>query len=817
MDFLHLLKTKLFVSSLLIGLVFSQSALSQGSIKGRVVDAETSNPLEFTNVALLFASDSSLATGSMTDMEGEFLLSSVKPGRYLLRITYVGYDNFWRRIELTEANLNRNLGNLNVRPSSEALQEVVVEAAASLFESEIDKRVFNVENSIVAEGGTAMDVLETIPSIQVDDDGGISLRGSGSVLVFINGKQSNLAGGDIDALLEQFPANSIEKVEVITNPSSRYDAAGVGGIINIVLKKNKLEGFNGQANTSIGTRNKYTGGINLNYRKNRVNLFTNYSYQNQDYFRISESTRTNDRNGIGSRLDQDSYGLRNNETHFVRSGMELELTEKASLGVFGSMNINNRRNVQDIDFRNFTLQNQLDSIYDRNSDERRTGFNYEVGANYTLDIDTTGQKLLIQGTFSQNTQEERELFTQLAYDLENTDIILDELLQRNLQDRFNQLALLQADYELPLKGGASLEAGLKSTFRITDRDQLFEDFNPQSGVYELNPLVSNRFRFDEQIHGGYVNFRHKFKKFGYQLGLRGEQTITQSEQFATGEIFDNNYLNFFPSVFLSYQVKPGRDYQVNYSRRINRPSIWNLNPFLNISDPLNPRQGNPFLNPELTDSYEVSYLQDFGKLFMTGSVYFRDTRDVITRIVEIQEGNVALTTFANVNRRTTMGLELINQVQFFRWWDATLSGNFFRTQIFGDNLGAEFNNQNLSWSLNLISNMRLPKGLYIQMQGNYRGPIALPQGEIAPFYGLNMGVRKDVLKNKGTVSLNVSDVFNTRIFIIETAGTGFEQRRLFNRETQVGTLTFTYRFGGFRERKGRNGRGDREDFEDSDF
>jgi outer membrane receptor protein involved in Fe transport len=360
-----------------------------------------------------------------------------------------------------------------------------------------------------------------------------------------------------------------------------------------------------------------------------------------------------------------------------------------------------------------------------------------------------------------------------------------------------------------------MEAGLKSTLSRDERIQRFEQFNQQTNQFEVNELITDGFEFNENVYAGYFIYRNKINKIGYQAGLRAEQTFTAGTQENTGITIHNDYFNLFPSLYLSYEVKDDEEFSLNYSRRIRRPGTWALSPMINAQDLINLRTGNPYLQPEFTDSYEAGYLKGWEKYLFTGTIYHRRSTDIMTRFVTVDENNVALQSWANANRRISTGLEVINQFQFSDKVDATLTGNFFHSEIFGENIREDFRNSNFSWTINLLSNIRIPNFASIQLQGNYRGPIVLPQGQIDPMYGLNVGIKRDLWDKTATISVNVSDIFNTRIFRIKNEDPFFTQERMFNRETRIGTITFTYRFKGFQERRGRQG--EREDTDDDPF
>lgn len=811
------MKTIIFFLFLSFSFLISRSAEAQGIfIKGKAIEAETSDALEFANIALLSVSDSSLITGTMSDLNGAFAFTT-SAGDYILRVGFIGYESRFKNISLGATD-EVNVGSVRLAKSAQNLDEVVVEGLSSMFESDIDKRRYNVENSIVAEGATASELLSTLPSIQVDDEGGISMRGSGNILIYINGRPSNLSGDDAESILAQFPANSIKTVELITNPSSRYDAAGVGGIINIILKKNEKTGLNGQVNASIGTRDKYAAGLNMNYGTEKVNYYMSYNFQDRRRFRESESLRQSNLTGVSPILDQDAFQLNRDKNHLIRGGVDWSISENQTLGVYVQGNFRNRSGSELLNQRNINTNQKLDSLFIRDNQDTRISTNFETGINYSLNLDTLGQRLFTSASFSRDQRLQDELYNQTFFNQLNQEIPSKRISQINERPQVSNLFVFQLDYEKPFLTGASFEAGLKGTFGKWDRSQNFSEGNVENEFFPvLNNFFSDGFNFQEDVYASYLSVRNKIGKIGYQGGLRAEYTETISRLESSEEPFVNNYFNIFPSAYLSYEIGQESEFTANFSRRISRPGIWSLAPIYGVGDLYNLSIGNPELQPEFTNSYELGYMKTWERYLLNATVYHRFSTDVQTRVTRLNKDNVAIQTRENANSRASTGIELINQIQVTEWFDATLSGNFFYSEIQGDNIEAGFNNSNFSWTVNLLANMAIPKFATLQLQGDYRGPIILPQGQIEPLWGVNVGLRKDIMDKKATLSLNVSDVFNTRIFKIRTEDQRFTQDRMFNRETRVGTLSFTYRFGGFKDKKGNRNERSRDDFDEGDF
>ncbi|WP_339874800.1 TonB-dependent receptor [uncultured Algoriphagus sp.] len=770
-------------------------------LKGKVMDGKRESALEFANIALLHPRDSAVVTGGMSELDGSFEFSTAA-GDYILRVGFIGYLEFYEKITLPSNKNSVNLGTITLEEDAQNLDEVVVEGVTSMFESDIDKRTYNVENSIVAEGQTASQLLGTLPSIQVDDEGGITMRGSGNILIYINGRPSNLSGDDAESILSQFPANSIKSVELITNPSSRYDATGVGGIINIVLKKNEKTGFNGQVNASIGTREKYQAGINLNYGTEKANFYASYNWQDRRQRENGEGSRNNYLEGFSPRLEQVQDGYEVEKTHLIRTGVDYNVSDRGMLGIYFQGNFDDEVEYANITQRNLSESGSLDSSFVRINDELSTSGNYEGGINYTWNIDSLGQKLYSSLSYSYDNREQTEFYNQQFFNADGNSDPTKRLTQTNERPRTSNLYVAQLDYEKPFTNGASIETGFKAT---VGNWQWSQEFAQGDEFSDFEPVVvdslSDTFDFDEHVYAAYFTYRNTKGKFGYQLGLRGEYTETLGKTVRNNESIPNDYFNVFPSAFLSYTIADENELTLNYTRRISRPSIWDLAPIYRVRDQYNFSIGNPYLQPEFTDSYEVGYMKGWEKYLLNATVYHRFSTDVETRITILTDDNVAIQSRQNADTRSSTGFELINQVQIVKNLDATLTGNLFYSKINAENIEEDFSNENFSWTLNLLANWLVPNWFNVQVQGNYRGPIVLPQGQIEPQYSLNVGLRKDLFNGKATISANVSDVFNTRNFRITTNNPRFDEKRVFQRETRVGTLAFTYRFGGFKEQR----------------
>jgi iron complex outermembrane recepter protein len=529
-----------------------------------------------------------------------------------------------------------------------------------------------------------LQVLETLPSIQLDEEGNLTMRGSGNVEIYINGRPANLSSDEMESILEQYPANAIERVELITNPSARFDAEGTGGIINLILKEQSLQGFNGQINTSAGTGNKYTTGINMNYRSGAVNIFTGYSFQYRELWEENQSFRQYFNPGVSPFLDQDYYTTNWNRGHLIRTALEYEINARNSIRIFGNANLRSRDRERTYNIRNLDQMMQLDSMYIRILQEDQSRNNFEAGMNYTWQ---SGQNegMRLDGSFnwSIDNQDRIEYFDQQYFDSQLQ--LVPGLQQFQTYERPRSRRFIQAslDFILPVQENFNIEAGLSSSLRFFDLEQIFMEFDFAADDFIMDDLITNVFEYNRDIHSAYLILQNQFGDFSMQSGLRAEYTATSSYQPLQDSTIVNNHFDLFPSVFLNYQLSPNQDVQLNYSRRIRRPWTGALAPFINAQDFFNLRIGNPFLNAAYTNSYELSYLRGWQNYFLSATTYYRHTTDALSRVFDVYDDRFAIVTWINSDIQRNTGLELVNQINFFQNLDATITGNVFHNEITG--------------------------------------------------------------------------------------------------------------------------------------
>lgn len=760
-----------------------------GRATGEVVDANTGEPLAYAVVSIINPSDTTIVTGAVTNKDGKFSVKNIPVGKYIIRVKFIGYRSAKNdSLLITPRNPVKDFGTIRLKPQDIATNEVEITAKRETITSSIDKKVFEVDETVASIGGSATDVLQQVPSISVDMNNSIQLRGSGGVTVLIDGRPSSLTGANRDAVLDNIPANAIERIEVVTNPSAKYDAEGMSGIINIVLKKGGVVGFNTTVTGSVGTRDKYNGSINSNWRNNNVNIFGSYNFRYDDIFNNGSLDRTSEIGNNTITLNQRNDGGNISRSHTINTGMDYYISEEQSLSLSLTGNIPNGIRDEMILYQNSQTSGGVLPQFSRGSINNNDGSGYDASLNYKYTF-APRHEFTASVSTSMNENTSTQNFTQLFTQPDSL------LLQRQNRMVNNRTTIIQTDYVKAFDNGASFEGGYKSTIRRIDNNFIFEDFFGNAWVN--NPGITNNFIFDENIHALYATYQGIVGDFGYKIGLRAEQTLTNSLQKVNNEEYENNYFNVFPSAFLTYRPTLTQQWQLSFSRRINRPDYESLNPFRDVSDIVTIRTGNPFLQPEFTNAYEVSFANDYEWLYVTTSVYYRRTDDMQNRIITTDSVNRSLVTFANFNHRTNIGLEVVSRFQFTQGWDATATLNMFNTSVNGNVNNTAFANQNNSWSLQVMSNIDLEEICKIQISGNYVAPVATPQGQFYGFSGINIGARKELFDGKLSVALNVSDIFDTRRFQMDLNSLNFTQEFIRKRETRIGTLAFTWKFGTF--------------------
>lgn len=785
------------IGTLLLTACYSLSAqtnFTKGKISGIVVDAKN-KVVELATVTLM-KKDSSVVNGAMTKEDGSFEITLVAEGDYLLRINGLGFkERFIDKLQIAASNPEKKLGKIMISGAAQALKEVEIVGEKNLMELTADKKVFNVEKNLTSVGGSATDVLKNIPTLSVDLDGDILLRGKETTLL-IDGKPATLLGGEIGDALQALPASTIQSVEIITNPTANYDAQGMAGIINIITKKEKKFGMNGTVTFGAGTRDKYNASLNLNMRNDRWNIFLNTGYRfNNNYQHIA-----NERKSLDGVLSTGSYedSRRINDALFNTFGAEYTYSKNTSFVLTGNLNRMRWGNDAITDYHYFN-NGKIDS-----TEARRTYFyggplSASTSLDYKHKFKKEKQELTTNMTFARNNMYRDQHYETVKLDATGTPYgneIKQQLPGSGGNTSFNS----QADFTTPfLTKNGMLNSGWKSQlFWFETSNNAKVDYGDGNGFVK-DSLLQNDYHYLQQTQAAYTRFSDQFGKFGYQLGLRLEYSrYDGSSSLLKGKDYGNEFLNLFPSAYVSYKLQKDQTVYASYTRRINRPSFFQMMPYKDVGNPMDTLAGNPNLIPEFIHNFEINYNKQFQKGHtVIASAYYQFTQNLIDRIrtFSADSSGRSLTMSQNLNHGLTYGLELTGKFQLTPIWDATANFNFFNNTISGNVASTSLNNNGSSWFSKMSSSIRLPKNSSIQISSGYEAPKIASQGTLKEVYWLDIAVRKNFLKNKVTGVVNFTDIFNSRKTTNIYEFSNATQTVFRDKETRVINFTISYRFG----------------------
>ncbi|PIF71512.1 outer membrane beta-barrel family protein [Flavobacterium sp. 2] len=769
-------------------------AKNKVKVTGKVLEKISKQPLEYATISITAPNDTKVIAGGITNPKGEFDVA-VAPGIYDIKIEFISF----KPTELKQKSIkgDTNLGVINLSEDAAQLNEVVVRAEKSTVEIKLDKKVYNVGQDMIVKGGTVSDVLDNVPSVSVDTEGNVSLRGSDNIRILIDGRPSNAI--NVAEALRQLPADAIDKVEVITNPSARYDAEGGSGIINIVLKKGKNQGFNGTFIASTGLPEAYGLTANLNYKTEKLNYFTTLGYNH----RTNEGgglTNTSYFNADGTPkgfLDEDRDTKRESDGFNGRAG--IEWTVAPNTFWTNAINYqNNSGNTRDlINYSNFDSNHNSTGNSFRLNNGDTSSQNVEYTSNFIKNFNDKGHKLTADLSISRNTDNNNSIITASP----NYNTTLNDQVQKQVQ--------LQADYVLPLGKKGQFEAGYKGSFGDLNNEYFVTD---DSGAKD--PNLSNTLEYKENINALYTQYGFKVNKFSYLFGLRWEDTNIQVNLLDNNDFNTKKYNNLFPSAFISYEISDQSNFTASYSKRLTRPRGRFMNPAVNYSSNVNIFQGNPDLDPSLTDKYDIGYIKRWDKVTFNTSAYFEDTKDVFSFVrtpngEEVNGIPVILSRPINLGKEQKFGFEFTLNYTPFKWWRINSNFNLYNVKTTGENTYVDtkgntvvqnLDNQANSWFARINSKLTLPYKIDWQLNATYNGEQKTAQGKNLGQFGMNTALSKDVMKDKATIAFNISDIFNSRIMRSYTYlqnDTTLESQRSYGemqfRKRQF-NLSFTYRF-----------------------
>ena len=829
--------------------------MNLGHFYGKLVDSITNKPVEAASVQLIQNKLDTVTkkrkdvvvSGMLTTKKGEFSLENLAiMAQYKLKITAIGYKPIERKVafELNMAGMkpgdmsgmlsavDKDLGNIKLTVDAQQMEAVTVIANKPLLTMGIDRKIFNVERNLTSVGGTAVDVMKNVPSLSVDIDGNVTMRNA-APQIFVDGRPTTMT-------LDQIPADAIATVELITNPSAKYDASGGGaGILNIVLKKNRKAGYNGNVRASIDSRGRPGFGGDINIKQQKVNLFASGMLG----IRKSKSEVTTERTDFFTKSV--AHSLQNNNPvntgffSFGRMGMDYFLNNRNTISIGGNVVRGQFKTKDFLTSLNDTTyaSSVVNETATRTSNSIGNFRNYGSTLSYKHNYAKAGKELTADANFnySKNDNESDNDQKQFAGNSSPKGL---NLFQNTTGGGTTKFYTLQADYSNPITAKMKIEFGARAAFRdFRSFNTITNIFKDYTGQTFFGNKINTDYKFTDEVYAGYTTFSQQLKNLTYQLGLRLESSKYDGNLITKDQKFSNSYpFSLFPSAFFTYKLTEKQDMQLNYSRKINRPNFFQLIPFIDVSDPLNISKGNPDLIPEFTNLAELSYQNQFNNKhsFFT-TVYFRNTNDLITRY-QYRDVNpntsisdsATFNTYANANSSFTYGLELTVRDKFISWWDLTTNFNLYKTDLKAGNIPGSINQSLVSWFAKINNSFKLPKNYSIQLSGDYQAKTLQPasssgggggggrgggmfgggggfgqsqpgaQGYIKPNYGIEIAIRKDFLKNNAaSLTLQMNDVFRTKLNATHAESSFLIYDTQRRRDPQVARLSFNWRFGKF--------------------
>jgi outer membrane receptor protein involved in Fe transport len=796
--------------SLSLNIFGQQSMLKNGYgiIKGRIIDSDTDEPVEYANISIYRMADSNLVTGTITNASGNFIIEDVPFGKYQLQADFLGYSKKIINHIIVNANkLKADLDEIRLNKASLALGEVEVRADQARVQYKIDKKVVNVSQDLQSVTGTAADVLGNTPSVNVDIEGNVTLRGSGNFTVLINGRPGALDGSDA---LQQIPANNIKNIEIITNPSAKYDPDGTAGIINVITKKKRRSGLNGNLNLGIGYRDKYNAEILLNYKTGDFNFTGGFNYRYHHY--QGDHTRERETFGEDTTLFTKSKGSR----YMYRGatsgnfGVDWAFSGKTNIGLNGKIGVYKFGFGRNVDNQEWSAPGDKRNYYVvENKVPFKSDF-YDVNLDFQHHFERKGHKINALAHYSRRFGGNEDISREWQSD-DNWNKIDTTLYKTKASEQGADMeARVQIDYTLPMAKEGKFEAGYQTRFEEDIEAYEFDAFIYGTGWLN-NDQYNTDMDFSKTIHSVYAMINNKFLGFGYQIGLRTEYT----DRVLYDEAADNTYtldrFDYYPTIHLSKQLPNNHQLQASYSRRVNRPRGYYLEPFRSYMDKENVRLGNPDLKPEYTDSYELNWQKKWGVSFFTIESYYRVTHDMITRRHTLLEENILLHTYDNVNNSYSLGGEVMLNYEVNKKLDINTSGNIYHYRIKGDLEATTVDNESINWDARANTTLNYIPMTKIQLQMRYRGPSVTPEGTRKGYFVSNIAARYDFLDRKANITLQVRDLLGTRKRERTIDSDVYQQHGYLKFESPIVILSFTYRLKNNgrerKEQKGNNGGG----------
>lgn len=775
----------LFASSLL-------NATENSVIKGLIANSELT-PQPFAIVLLKNSKDSTLSKGEISNDKGEFYFDQIKQGSYFLEIQMTGFQKKnIPNIIIPEQDSLIDLKTIVLEPHSTDLKEISVVADKPFIEQQVDKTVVNIENSIIQNGSSIMEVIEKLPGVIVDQNGNISIKGKQGVIVMIDGKRTALSGQDLSSMLKSMASSNIQKIEIITNPSAKYDAAGNAGIINIVMKKNRRDGLNGSITAGYGQGRypKYNGSINLNYKEKKYNLFFNYNYSKRLGFNhLSIDRKFYGADTINTVFRTENYILFPSENHSPRIGADLYISPKTTLSFLGTGGIT-QFNPSTSDHTNIINGNdQLIQSYDFTNSSQEQFYNYAFNTELKHQFDSIGQELVFDLDYANYVSGSDQYFSTSYYN--SNGIFTNEDILSSNQLSTLQLYSAKADYTKPLKKAYQLEAGIKSSYVSSDNDIAFYNKINNSSIFDS--ARSSHFLYAENINAAYLSMRKEYKRFSYQLGLRTEQTVARGKQILNSKTFNRNYAQIFPTAYFDLKLSEKNNINLSLGRRIDRPAYEQMNPYRSLINATTFSEGNPYLLPQLT--YNIEFTYSYNNMFFANLTYSLTTDNITDVLIQDSQTQTTVQTIANLDQLNFYSLNLTFSKKMNKWWTTNTSILSYYGLYTGNINNNHIRQGAPSFYLNSGNSFFIMEGLSMEANFilNYKNVYGITTMNTT--YNFSLGVQKSILKNKGSITVNMSDIFWKAYPSGVTEFDNVREDWTAKRDTRVLNVSFTYKFG----------------------
>ncbi|MGB8317328.1 MAG: outer membrane beta-barrel family protein [Ignavibacteriaceae bacterium] len=785
---IYIISVFLFYASLMFG-------QSSGKISGRVFDKDSKSPVEYANIIVFRSKDSVQVTGGVTSSDGNFSLTKIPVGEFYVDIQFIGYEK--KRIKnvlISSAKRNVDLGNIFIKSSAVNLGNVVVQGERNPVSYQIDRRVIDVSKMPTSISGNAADVLENVPSVSVDIDGNVSLRGSSSFTVLIDGRPSVM---DAQDALQQIPASSIESIEIITNPSAKYDPEGSAGIINIKLKKEKNLGLSGIANANAGANDKYGGDFLFEYKTPAYNYNFGVDY--------------NRRFSPGTGLDQKEFNVGNDISHLnsdgsrqwgrisfgLRGGIDFNLSDKDLLSLSGRFGSREHENNMASNYIQWSDLQPQKIYYINNNNSSRNGSFFAFNTDYTRKFNDNGHQISGDFFVSHNNSDESSISSSVQRNVQTDG---KKTTEAGPSTHFRG----KIDYTLPLGENTKFEAGTQGESRLEDESNGLYNYNAVTDAYDFQPLYSHSNKYNRSNLAIYSIFSDQLGNLSYQAGVRTELTYRTIKLLDNNEEYSINRWDFFPSLHTSYNFGGGNQLMASYSRRINRPNGWNLEPFLSWWDPNNVRKGNPNLLPEFIDSYELGFQTLLGEITLNNDVYYRINHNRIDWVRSAYAENVTLNTFANVGTDYSLGTEYMFTLNPLKLWNVNLMGNLYDYRIKGVINDVPYEKKSFNWNIRFNNGINIFKTTQLQLNIRYNSPSVSSQGRYEGFFRTDAAVKQDLFGKNISLTLQARDLFKTGKREFTSQGADFYSYTYYTRESPMVILNVRFNFNNYKEKDSQN-------------